>query len=103
MAKGPPVAAQLTGFENLFKLIPVWQLDGARGFHALSTVERWAVVATMAAAFALTHQKLLLIVGAVAVWRAFQRGAVGPGDRRALATFAVLVLALSWLSVQHAL
>ena len=27
--------AHLTGFFNLFNLIPVWQLDGSRGFHAL--------------------------------------------------------------------
>ena len=27
--------AELTGFLNLFNLMPVWQLDGARGFHAL--------------------------------------------------------------------
>ena len=80
----------------------MWQLDGARGFHALSTAERWTVVAMLAAAFALTHQKLLLVVGAVAVWRAFQRDGAGPGDRRALATFGVLVAALSWLSMQHA-
>ena len=94
--------AQITGFLNLFNLIPVWQLDGARGVHALSTVERWALVASLAAAFALTHQKLLLVVGAVVVWRALQRTSAGPGDRRVAATFAALVLALSWLSVQHA-
>ena len=28
--------AQLTAFLNLFNLIPIWQLDGSRGFHALS-------------------------------------------------------------------
>src|SRR5678816_4052200 len=38
--------AELTAFLNLFNLIPVWQLDGARGFHALSQSERWMVVAT---------------------------------------------------------
>ena len=42
--------AQLTGFLNLFNLIPVWQLDGSRGFHALSRMERWIVVAAIAAA-----------------------------------------------------
>src|SRR5262245_14442148 len=34
--------AHLTGFLNLFNLIPVWQLDGSRGFHVLARMERWA-------------------------------------------------------------
>ncbi|MGQ0648623.1 MAG: site-2 protease family protein [Gemmatimonadaceae bacterium] len=89
--------AQLTGFINLFNLIPVWQLDGARGFHALTGPQRWLVVATLGAALVLTGQKLLIIVGAVAAWRALQRQA-GPGNTRIVATFAVLIAALSWMS-----
>ena len=89
--------AQLTGFINLFNLIPVWQLDGARGFHALSAGQRWVVVAALLAMLLITGQKLLIVVGAVALWRAFQREA-GPGDQRALATFVILILALSWMS-----
>ena len=90
--------AQLTGFLNLFNLIPVWQLDGSRGFHALSRVERWIVVGAIVLALYLTEQRLLFIVGGVAVWRAMQRE-VGPGDRRILATFVVLVGALSWIAM----
>jgi Zn-dependent protease len=89
--------AQLTGFLNLFNLIPVWQLDGSRGFHALSRVERWIVVAAIGLTLYLTGQKLLFLVGGVAVWRAMQ-GEVGPGDRRILMTFLVLVGALGWLA-----
>ena len=89
--------AHLTGFLNLFNLIPVWQLDGSRGFHALSRAERWIVVAAIGVMLWLTGQRLLFIVGGVAVWRAAQRE-VGPGDRRVLATFLVLVVALSWIA-----
>ena len=89
--------AQLTGFINLFNLIPVWQLDGSRGLHALARWERWALVAVIALALMLTEQRLLFIVGGVAVWRALQQEA-GPGDSRVLATFAVLVLGLSLLA-----
>ena len=89
--------AHLTGFLNLFNLIPVWQLDGSRGFHALSRTERWIVVGAIGLALWLTGQRLLWIVGGVAAWRATQK-AVGPGDRRILATFVLLVLALSWIA-----
>jgi Zn-dependent protease len=89
--------AQLTGFINLFNLIPVWQLDGSRGLHVLARQERWALVAVMVVALALTGQRLLLVVAGVAVWRALQRDA-GPGNARVLATFAGLVLALSLLA-----
>ena len=60
-------------------------------------MERWIVVATIALAVYVTGQRLLFIVGGVAVWRAAQRE-VGPGDRRVLATFVGLVAALSWIA-----
>ena len=91
------VIAQLTGFLNLFNLIPVWQLDGSRGFHVLARWERWALVAAIALMLMLTEQRLLLIVGGVAVWRSLQKE-TGPGDTRVLATFVVLVVALSLLA-----
>jgi Zn-dependent protease len=89
--------AQLTGFLNLFNLTPVWQLDGSRGFHVLARWERWALVAAIALMLILTEQRLLFIVGGVAVWRSLQQE-TGPGDTRVLATFVVLVIALSLLA-----
>ena len=89
--------AQVTGFINLFNLIPVWQLDGSRGMHVLARTERWMLVAVIGAALLLTEQRMLFLVGGVAVWRAMQKD-VGPGDARVLATFTVLVLALSLLA-----
>ena len=89
--------AQLTAFLNLFNLTPVWQLDGSRGIHALSSGERWMLVAVIVVALLLTEQRLLLVVGGVAVWRALQKE-TGPGNPRVLTTFIVLVIALSWLA-----
>jgi len=89
--------AQLTAFLNLFNLTPIWQLDGSRGIHALARAERWMLVAVIAVALLMTGQRLLLVVGGVAVWRAVQQE-TGPGDSRVLATFIVLVAALSWLA-----
>ena len=90
--------AELTGFINLFNLIPVWQLDGSRGFHALSQSQRWLVVAAVVVA-------LLLTGAADAVPRRRRRacgarcsGESGPGDTRTLATFVVLLFALSALA-----
>ncbi|HEY6510154.1 MAG TPA: hypothetical protein VIY56_19160, partial [Vicinamibacterales bacterium] len=89
--------AELTGFLNLFNLIPVWQLDGARGFHALSRRERWVVVGVVGATLYLTGVGVLWFVGAVAAYRAF-RGEMGPGDDSTLYKFVVLVAALSWFA-----
>jgi Zn-dependent protease len=93
--------AQLTGFINLFNLIPVWQLDGARGFHALSRWQRWVVVATLAVAFWVTSQGLLLLIGGVAIYRALQPAEPRPNSA-ALATFLVLIGALTWLATIRA-
>jgi Zn-dependent protease len=97
---GAPVwlaIAQLTAFINLFNLIPVWQLDGSRGLHVLARWERWVVAGTAALALLLTGQRILVIVGGVAVWRAFQ-AEVGPGDTRVLGVFALLILVLALLA-----
>ena len=91
----------VTGFINLFNLIPIWQLDGSRGFHALSRWQRWAAVALVALAFILTGQKMLLLVGAVGLFRAFG-ATVAKGDNKALATYAALVVSLAWLSTTYA-
>ena len=90
--------AQLTGFINLFNLIPIWQLDGARGFHALSRSQRWVVVGALGLAFLVTSEGLLLLIGAVAVYRALQPSVVTEPNAPALATFLILIGALSWLA-----
>lgn len=68
-----------------------------RGIHALARWQRWALVAIIVAAVAVTEQRLLFLVGGVAAWRAFQQQ-VGPGNNQVLATFAVLVVVLALLA-----
>src|SRR5262245_54389662 len=41
--------AHVGAWINLFNLLPVWQLDGSRGFAALSSFERWIVVSAFLA------------------------------------------------------
>jgi Zn-dependent protease len=92
--------AQLTGYINLFNLIPIWQLDGSRGFHALDRVARWSIVAVTIGMFVLTHQRLLLVIAAVGAFRAFQQP-VATTHRRTFATFVGLIVLLALLSEIH--
>jgi len=100
LATGAPIwlaITELTGFLNLFNLIPIWQLDGSRGFHALSRQERWIVIAVICAAIWLTGVGVLWLVAAVALYRTLN-GEAGPGHQPTLFTFSGLVLALSWFA-----
>jgi Zn-dependent protease len=100
LATGAPIwlaITELTGFLNLFNLIPIWQLDGSRGFHALSRQERWMVIAVIVLAIWLTGVGVLWLIAGVALFRTLQ-GAQGPGHQPTLLTFAGLVLALSWFA-----
>lgn len=91
-ATGSDVAlsvASIAGSLNLFNLIPVWELDGARGFRALSRLERLVIGGLALLLGVLLHQWMPAVVGLIALVRAFQGEAHVPGDRRALALFAV--------------
>jgi Zn-dependent protease len=90
--------AQLGAVVNLFNLIPIWQLDGSRGFHALTRSQQCVVVAAVAIAFAVTGQRMLVLVGAVGIWRIFRPSETKPNGT-ALATFVALIAALSWLTM----
>jgi len=89
--------AHLTGYINLFNLIPVWQLDGSRGFHALGRGARWGVVATAGVMFFLSTEPMALFVALVGGFRAFQKTDVRT-DRRSLWTFIGLIVLLTVLS-----
>lgn len=89
--------AQLTGMINLFNLMPVWQLDGSRAFHALDAPMRWGIVIACAIGFWFTRAPLLVVVGGVAVWRAFKKDQ-DRGDVRTFATFVALIAALAWMA-----
>ena len=77
--------------------MPVWQLDGARGFRPMSRAQRALAAGAVGVAFALTREGLLILVGAAAVYQLF-RSTGEPGDRGALALFVGLVGVLAWLA-----
>ena len=95
--------AHVGAWINLFNLTPVWQLDGSRAFRALSVGQRWLVVGTVAAMFALTFEGMLLLVGGVALVRTLgsQRPEREEGDWGALGQFVFLVVSLSLMSRLH--
>jgi Zn-dependent protease len=80
---------------NMFNLMPLWQLDGSRGIRSLSTRQRWLIVGVLAATLAISGERMLILVGVVALWRAFQKNVPRLDDWPAFARFAVLIIALA--------
>lgn len=87
--------AHLSGFVNLFNLIPVWQLDGARGMRSLDRTQRWLIVAAAVLAFLIWEQLLLVPLAGFAVYQAWKAPATNNGDTVALLQFVGLIIALT--------
>ena len=90
--------AQTGAVINLFNLTPVWQLDGARGFHAMSRLHRGIALAVVAAALLVSHEGMLVLVALAAGWQLFTPPAKSP-DARAVALYSGLVVALVTVAV----
>jgi Zn-dependent protease len=102
LAFASPLQAALghvAAYINLFNLLPVWQLDGARGFAALTKRDRLLAAAAMVAAWLLSGETLLLLVAAVAAFRAFDKAAPPGSDRTTLVTWLGLTAVLTLLLV----
>lgn len=91
--------ARVGAWINLFNLLPVWQLDGGRGFRALSRSERFWVTGLLAALWFWTGEGLLVLLLLVAGFRTFSAEAGASGDRVAFSQFVVLLAALSALTL----
>jgi len=90
--------AQLGALINLFNLLPFWQLDGARAFRSLNRSQRWLAVASIAAAWAITDQWLLVLLLVVAAVHTVTDKPNDEPDAPILGQYAGLVLILSALS-----
>lgn len=83
---------------NLFNLLPVWQLDGSRGFSALTPGQRWLAALAVAAAWLISGEGLLvLLLIAVAARAAFDRTAPRDGDAGVLTLYLGLLATLTCL------
>ncbi len=95
--------AQTGGMINLFNLIPVWQLDGGRGFRSLNRVQRGlaaAAVGGMYYATAHEHRQnfILLIILFCAGGRVFLGEAPKERDDFGLFQYVLLILLLGGLA-----
>ncbi len=100
IATGQPIwyAIAYTGaWINLFNLIPVWQLDGGRGFRALTRTQRGMALGATVAMWALTQEGMLLFIAAGAAYRLFTRDYPTQEDNGALMQYIGLIVLLALL------
>lgn len=90
--------AHFGAWVNLFNLLPVWQLDGARGFRSLTRAQRWIVVAVIGAMWLVTAEGLLALLFVAAALAAWFGEAAPQADRTGLLQFAWLVAILSLMT-----
>ncbi len=90
--------ARVGAWINLFNLIPVWQLDGGRGFVALSRRQRAFAAAVLWTLALSRHEGMLYILAIAVSFRAASAtGAPERGDRAIFWTYVALVVGLTWL------
>ena len=87
--------AHVGAWINLFNLLPIWQLDGSRGFAALAQAGRLTVAAAFVGGWLIAGDGLFFVLTLVAGGRAFSRDAPDTNDRGALTEFIFLILALA--------
>ena len=89
--------AKVGAWINLFNLTPVWQLDGAHGFRAMSRTHRAVAAAAVAGAFAVTREGLLILLLLAALATLFGAQA-RKTDTRAVVLYVGLIAALAALA-----
>ena len=87
--------AHVGAWINLFNLLPVWQLDGNRGFTALARSGRFAVTAAFVCGWMIAGDGLFFLLILTGAFRAFNADAPAQNDRGALGEFLFLVVALA--------
>jgi Zn-dependent protease len=89
--------AHTAAWLNLFNLLPIWQLDGGRGFRALTRVQRGIAAGAAIAIWAFTHQTILLLIALGAGYRLFSRDYPVDDDNVVLTQYIGLIALLSLL------
>jgi Zn-dependent protease len=89
------VIAYFGAIINLFNLIPIWQLDGGRGFHSLTRLQRAILVVISGALWLGSSLGMLLLVMLGAAYRSFRKDSAITADRIGFAQFSGLLVALT--------
>src|SRR3984885_2303797 len=89
--------AHTAAWLNLFNLLPIWQLDGGRGFRALTRKQRAMAAGVAIAMWALTHQTILLLIALGAGYRLFSRDYPTDDENVVRMQYTGLIVLLSML------
>jgi Zn-dependent protease len=89
--------ARFGAWVNLFNLLPFWQLDGGRGFRALTRRQRWIAVSALVTIWLATSEPLLVLLALAGAANAFTDAPDEP-DAGALGMYVGLALVLALLS-----
>jgi Zn-dependent protease len=89
--------AHTSAWLNLFNLIPVWQLDGGRGFRALTRRQRGIALGATLVMWAITEETMLLFIGLGALYRLFSKDYPEEDDNGVLTQYVGLIVLLSML------
>ena len=104
-----PIFAAIAGvgaWINLFNLLPFGTLDGGRGFHALSRLQKLLATAAVAAAYLATDlyftpDGLLILIAILCLLRTFTDKSEEKGNSKAALTYIFLVITLTALSLMR--
>jgi Zn-dependent protease len=80
---------------NLFNLLPVWQLDGNRGFSALGRGPRLSIAIAFGGAWLFTSDGLLALLAIVTIARALDHAAPDQNDTGVWFQFVALIVVLA--------
>jgi Zn-dependent protease len=89
--------ARVGAWINLFNLIPIWQLDGGRGFRGLTRKYRGIAGLVALTMWAITEETMLLFIALGALYRFFSKDYAEERDSQVLLQYAGLIVLLSVL------
>ena len=98
-AKAWDAIAHFGAVINLFNLIPVWQLDGGRGFASQTRLQRLYIAVTAGLLWWITGEVMLGLVTLGAGYRLFTKDAPQHPDNVGMGQFLGLLAALSAVAV----
>ncbi|MFN7921601.1 MAG: hypothetical protein U0Q16_15985 [Bryobacteraceae bacterium] len=89
------VIAHFGAVVNLFNLIPIWTLDGARATRALSRAGRIAVAVALFVSGILSGEGMFFLVALGSAWRCFTKDTAEENDTRTLIEFLGLIAVIA--------